>query len=82
MKIKTFAVSCPINIELDYFVHIKFSYGDGNHGDDMMPHQDEIIDIIDYKFEPAHLEETSALDYDGLVALCYDYEHEWQSLED
>ena len=82
MKIKQFAVSCPINIELDYFVHIKFSYGDGNYGDDMMPHQDEIIDIIDYKFEPAHLEETSTLDYDGLIALCYDYEHQWQSLED
>ena len=75
MKIKQFAVSCPINIELDYFVHIKFSYGDGNYGDDMMPHQNEIIDIIDYKFEPAHLEETSTLDYDGLIALCYDYEH-------
>ena len=56
MKIKQFAVSCPINIELDHFVHIKFSYGDGNYGDDMMPHYDEIYDIIGYDFEPADSE--------------------------
>lgn len=52
MKITKFRLSVCLDEYIDDFVHITFEYGDGNHGDDNMPHYDEIWDILDYKFEP------------------------------
>jgi|DEB3_MinimDraft_2_1074329.scaffolds.fasta_scaffold66231_2 5-carboxymethyl-2-hydroxymuconate isomerase len=53
MKITKFRLSVCLDEYIDDFVHITFEYGDGNYGDDTMPHYDEIWDILDYKFEPA-----------------------------
>ena len=56
MKITKFRLKHCLDPYLDYYVNIVFEYGDGNHGDETVPHYDEIYDIIGYDFEPADSE--------------------------
>jgi len=56
MRISKFRLKHCLDPYLEYYVNIVFEYGDGNYGDDSMPHYDEIWDIIGYDFEPKDCE--------------------------
>lgn len=81
MKITEFALTSCFDTYLDYYVHFKFSYGDGNHGDFSMPHYDELIEILEYRFEPAFSEGCfpENISFENYIM---DNQGDWFSLED
>lgn len=79
MKITEFALSVCLDEYVEDYVHIKFTYGDGNYGDYSMPHYDEIQDILEYRFEPNSCE--GKYEKVTLEDIIMDNQGDWFSLE-
>jgi len=79
MKITKFRLRHCLDPYLEHYVNIVFSYGDGNYGDESMPHRDELYDIYGYDFEPTFCE--GIYENLNLENLLLDNEDEWVELD-